>query len=229
VQAAQNVGGTAPAVLVSSASAFNFAPGSSSDSFTVANGGGGTLSVTSVQLTPAGSWLSITPPAGASGLGTYTVNVNRTGLAPGAYSGSIRLVSAANTVTIPVVLQVSAGGTSVSSNLGQQYILLVNADTLETVYQVSAQPTNGVYNFQFTNVAAGNYRLFAGSDPNNDDGLCDVGEACGAWVSLDSPAVLTINSNRSGLDFFTGYVTAFGAAAQGLTRPGAALPIKRLR
>jgi serine protease len=229
VQAAQNAGGTAPAVLVSSASAFNFTPGSSSDSFTVANGGGGTLSVTSVQLTPAGSWLSVTPPAGASGLGTYTVNVNRTGLAPGAYSGSIRLVSAANTVTIPVVLQVSTGGTSVSSNLGQHYILLVNADTLETVYQVTAQPTNGVYSFQFTNVAAGNYRLFAGSDPNNDDGLCDVGEACGAWVSLDSPALLTINGNRSGLDFFTGYVTAIGATAQGLARPGPVQVIKRLR
>lgn len=229
VQAAQDMGGTAPAVLVSSASAFNFAPGSSSDTFSAANGGGGALSVTSVQLTPAGSWLSVTPPAAASGLGTYTVNVNRTGLAPGAYSGSIRLVSAANSVTIPVVMQVTAGGTTTSSNLGQQYILLVNADTLATVYQVSAQPTNGVYNFQFTNVAAGNYRLFAGSDPNNDDGLCDVGEACGAYVSLDSPALLTINSNRSGLDFFTGYVTAIGAAAQGLAGPGQALPIKRLR
>ena len=150
-----------------------------------------------MQLTPAGSWLSVTPPAAASGLGTYTVNVNRTGLAAGAYSGSIRLVSAANSVTIPVVVQVTAGGTTVSSDLGQQYIILVNADTLATVYQTTARPTNGVYNFQFTNVAAGNYRLFAGSDPNNDDGLCDVGEACGAYVSLDSPALLTVNGNRS--------------------------------
>lgn len=230
VQAAQSGGGgTAPAVLVSSASAFNFAPGNSSDTFTAANGGGGTLAVTSVELTPAGSWLSVTPPAAASGLGTYTVNVNRTGLAPGAYSGSIALVSAANTVTIPVVMQVSAGGTTVSSDLGQQYILLVNADTLATVYQVTARPTNGVYNFQFTGVVAGNYRLFAGSDPNNDDGLCDVGEACGAYVSLDSPALLTIDGNRSGLDFFSGYVTAIGASAQGLARPGPAQPIKRLR
>jgi len=229
VQAAQNLGGTAPAVLVSSASAFNFAPGSSSDTFTAANGGGGALTVTSVQLSPAGSWLSVTPPAAASGLGTYTVNVNRTGLAAGAYSGSIRLVSAANSVTIPVVVQVTAGGTTVSSDLGQQYIILVNADTLATVYQTTARPTSGVYNFQFTNVAAGNYRLFAGSDPNNDDGLCDVGEACGAYVSLDSPALLTVNGNRSGLDFFTGYVTAIGANAQGLARPGQALPIKRLR
>ncbi len=229
VQAAQNIGGTAPAVLVSSSSAFNFAPGSSSATFTAANGGAGTLTVTSVQLTPAAAWLSVTPPAGASGLGTYTVNVNRGSLAPGAYSGSIRLVSAANSVTIPVLMQVSAGGTSVSSNLGQQYIILVNADTLATVYQVTARPTNGVYSFQFPNVATGNYRLFAGSDPNNDDGLCDVGEACAAYVSLDSPALLTINSNRSGLDFFSGYVTAIGAAAQGLARPVPALPIKRLR
>lgn len=171
----------------------------------------------------------MTPPAAASGLGTYTVNVNRTGLAPGAYPGSIRLVSAANSVSIPVVMQVSAGGTSVSSNLGQQYIILVNADTLATVYQARAQPTNGVYNFQFTNVAAGNYRLFAGSDPNNDDGLCDVGEACGAYVSLDSPALLTINSNRNGLDFFTGYVTAIGAAGQGPGRAGPVQALKRLR
>lgn len=48
VQAAQDMGGSAPAVLVSGTSAFNFTPSSSSDTFIVAIGGGGALSVASV-------------------------------------------------------------------------------------------------------------------------------------------------------------------------------------
>jgi serine protease len=226
VQAAQSGGTTpAPAALVATPSVLNFSPDTNTQTFTASNGGGGTLSVTSVQVTPPAAWLSVVAPTAASGLGTYTVIVNRGTLAPGAYAGNVRLVSAANSVDIPVVMQVSESGVSVSSNLGEHYVLLLDPDTLDTVGQVRAQAVGGVYSFRFSDVPAGNYVLFAGSDPNNDDSLCDVGEACGAYVSLDSPAVVTVNGNRSGLDFFSGYVTAIGANAQGIGRP----PIKPSR
>lgn len=232
VQAAPNGGGGTPAlpVLVATPSVLNFSPDTNTQTFTASNGGGGTLAVTSVQITPAAAWLSVAAPTAASGLGTYTVIVNRGTLAPGAYAGNVRLVSAANSVDIPVVLQVSEGGLTVSSDLGEHYILLLNPDTLEPVDQVRAHAVNGVYSFQFTNVAAGTYVIFAGSDPNNDDSLCDVGEACGAYVSLDQPARITINGNRSGLDFFTGYITAIGATTQGVGRSSSKPSlIKRLK
>jgi len=156
------------------------------------------------------------------------VNVTRGTLAAGAYSGSIRFVSAAGSITIPVVMQISSGGVSAISDLGQQYILLVDPVTLEAKYQVTARASGGVYSFSFTGVAAGTYKLFAGSDADNNDSICDVGEACGAYISLDSPATVTVSGNRSGLDFFSGYTTSIGANALGAGQPGSSRPIKRL-
>jgi serine protease len=214
VRAAQNGTDPTPALLVSTPGTLNFAPGSTTQTLALSNGGTETLNVTAVNVTPGAAWLTVTPPAGANGLGTYTVTVNRAGLTPGAYNASIQFVSTANTVTVPVVLQVTAGGgTSPSANLGEMYIQLVNPDTLVGVAQVRARATNGVYNFQFTNVATGTYLLVAGSDPDNNDSICDLGEACGAYLTLDDPVRVTVNANRSGLNFQAGYVTSIGANA----------------
>jgi len=228
VQAAQNGTGNTPALLVAAPGALNFAPGTSTQTLTASNGGSAALQVTAVQVTPASSWLTVTPPAGATGLGAYTVSVSRGSLPAGAYTTSIRLVSAANTVTVPVVMQVSSGSTSLSPDLGQQYVLLVHADTLVAAYQVNARATAGVYTFQFTDVAPGNYKLFTGSDADNNDKICDVGESCGAYISLDNPATLSISGNRSGLNFSAGYTTSIGANALGSQTGPLSGGIKRL-
>ena len=228
VQAAQGNTGTTPAVLVATPGALNFAPAVATQTLAVSNGGSAPLVVTEVQVTPPNAWLSATAPAGTSGLGTYTVNVTRGTLAAGAYSGGIRLVSAAGSVTIPVVMQVISGGVSANSDLGQQYILLVDPDTLDAKYQVTVRAVNGAYSFNFTDVAAGTYKLFAGSDADNNDSICDIGEACGAYLSLDSPVTITVNANRSGLDFFGGYMTSIGASALGVERAASLASIKRL-
>jgi serine protease len=50
-------------------------------------------------------------------------------------------------------------------------------------------------------VPQGEYRLYAGSDIDNDDNICGAGETCGAYPSLDNTVLLTIDSDRGGLDF----------------------------
>ena len=220
VQAAQNGTDPTPALLVATPGTLNFAPGITTQTLALSNNGTQALNVTAVNVTPASPWLTVTPPAAANGLGIYTVTVNRGALTPGAYNASIQFVSTANTVSVPVVLQVTAGGgAGPSPNLGELYIQLVNPDTLAGVAQVRVRATNGVYNFQFTNVAAGTYYVLAGSDPNNDDRICDVGEACGAYLTLDDPVRVTIGGNRSGLDFAAGFVTSIGAGGQGRWNP----------
>ncbi|MBL0727444.1 S8 family serine peptidase [Piscinibacter sp. HJYY11] len=212
VQAAQNGTTPTPALLSSTPGTLNFGPGSTMQTLVLSNGGSEALSVTAVNVTPAASWLNVAPPAAANGLGTYTVTVNRGTLAPGAYNTTIQFVSTANTVTVPVVLQVTAGGgTTPSANLGVLYVQLVNPDTMAGVAQRQVSATNGVYNFSFTNVAAGTYIVVAGSDPDNDDTICNVGEACGAYLTLDDPVRVTVNANRSGLDFTADFVTSIGA------------------
>jgi serine protease len=215
VQAARDDGaGPTPAVLTATPNALNFAAGTSTQTLVLGNGGTEALSVTAVNVVPAAGWLTVTAPTAANGLGTYTLTVNRGTLAPGAYSTSLQIVSSANTVTVPVTMQVVAGGgTPPSANLGVMYVLLVNPDTLVSVAQRQVSAVNGSYGFQFTNVAAGTYLVVAGSDPDNDDSICDAAEACGAYLTLDEPVRITVNANRSGLNFNAGFMTSIGAAS----------------
>lgn len=213
VQAAQNGTGALPPVLIAAPAVLNFAPGVTTQSVSLSNGGGQTLQVTDVQVSPAGTWLSVTPPAGSTnGLGTYTVDVDRGSLAAGAYSGSITFVSAANTVTVAVVMQVGSG--TVTASMGSQYVLLVDADSGETLYEVAVNPINSFYDFQFTGIAAGRYKLYAGGDSDNDSFICGVGEACGAYASLDQPVTINVTGNRTGLNFSSSYVTDIESASQ---------------
>lgn len=193
--------------LVSSHKALNFGLSNSSITLTLSNGGGGNLRVQSIAADA--SYLTLTPSTvDANGLGDYAVIINRSRLETGTYSATITAVSSANTLKIPVILQV--GNTNIAGDAGYHYILLVNADTLETVLETRANAVNGVYDFRFTQVPAGKYIIAAGSDFNNDGYICDVGEACGAFLTLARPTAIEVtNTNRSQVDFNTGFNVNF--------------------
>lgn len=93
----------APSLQVAPTSlTFNYQQGSSNppaQSLAITSTGG-SLSVNASTNTP---WLSITPTSGTTPLNA-SVSVNPTGLAPGAYSGSITI----NATSIPVTLNVTA-------------------------------------------------------------------------------------------------------------------------
>ena len=57
--------------------------------------------------------------------------------------------------------------------------------------------------------------------------LCDDGEACGAYISLDEPILLTVTSDRSGLDFTTDINIALPEASTSRFA-GAELPLQRV-
>jgi len=88
-------------------------------------------------------------------------------------------------------------------DVGRLYVLLVDPDTLEAVpgLQDAANVSNGLYNFSIGNVPAGTYLVYAGSDPDNDTDICDTAEACGAYLTLDNPSVITVDGNLSGNNF----------------------------
>lgn len=223
VQAAQ--GNTdLPGTLVATPPAINLAPNVSSQTFTLSNGGTRALPVPSVAVTPANGWLAVTPPTSADGLGTYTLRVNRAGLAPGAYSGSIRLTSGTAVSTISVVMQVTATGVNPNSDLGHHYILLIDQDG-KAVQQSEARISGGVYNFQLAGVPAGEYLLVAGSDADNSGSIGDWGEAAGAYRSMSDPVALKVTGNVTGLEFDSGFMFALTSAqsnslgASGLSDP----------
>jgi serine protease len=171
--------------------------------------------------------------AGLDGLGAYTVQVNRTGLADGNHTGSITFTSSSGgVVVVPVNLQVStAAGTP---DAGFHYVLLVGADTIQTVQQDSVQAVNGTYSYAFTGVTeGGSYRIFAGSDRDNDGFIDNDGESFGAYSSLDQITMVTVADDRNDLDFATDLKVSLPAPASASIRSDGAAGklsgLKRLR
>ncbi|TMA36042.1 MAG: hypothetical protein E6J87_01705 [Deltaproteobacteria bacterium] len=99
------------------------------------------------------------------------------------------------------------------ADAGHHYVLLVRPGTLQTVAVQEANATNGAYQFNFTNVSPGDYILVAGTDSDGDTKICDPGEACGAFPTTESAEAITVDSDRAGLQFVTGFAVDVGAAA----------------
>jgi len=198
VQAARD--GSVPTVLNISPGAVSLGSALSTATLTASQVGTGALSIT--RVTDNADWLTVSASdTDASGLGTYTVTADRGGLSDGAYNAVITFVSTENTVAVPVSLRISSTG--LAPDAGFQYVLLVDSQTEETVDQVSMAGSDGRYSYQFTGISPGRYRIFAGTDSDNDFNIGDAGEAIGAYLSTDQPTVLTVDADRSGLDFIT--------------------------
>ena len=215
VQKAQELAGggvTIPATLTANPGALNFGPYLESAALSIMNGGGtGPLEVT--RVFEDADWLTVSPTADvdSAGLGTYLVQVSRDGLSPGAYATTISFESTANTVYVSVVMQTLSS--SNVSDAGFHYILLVDPVTLSTIKQLNVGPDDdGNYPYFFTDLGYGEeYLIYAGSDPNNNNEICESGEACGAYISLDKPQVLTILDDRTDLDFTTEFSVSLPA------------------
>lgn len=187
-------------ILATSPQALNFGVGLDSQTLVVRNGGAGTLQV-SPPREDSGGWLHITPKeVDANGIGTYTVTVNRSGLTDGIYRATITIASNANSVEVAVMMQVSSN--LASGAIGQQYILLLDPQTKKTVAEAQGvAQDDGSYQYKFSDIVAGTYQIFAGADSNNNLLICDVGEACGAYLTINNPVSIEVHGDRNDLDF----------------------------
>ena len=48
----------------------------------------------------------------------------------------------------------------------------------------------------------------AGTDADNDFYICDAGEACGAWLTVDQPIRISLDSDVTNLDFPVEYLVS---------------------
>ncbi len=194
------------AVLVASPGALNYGSVITDLQLLFGNGGGGELTIDAP--TDDAAWLTVTADSvDAGNIGTYIASVDRAGLADGTYAATITVTSSANTVSLPVVMQVSS--TAAAADAGYQYILLVDTLTGETVDAVESSAVNGRYSYSFSEVPAGSYWIFSGSDSNNDGFICDEGESCGSFLTLTQPTDINLDADLSLDDFPTSWVAGF--------------------
>ncbi|MEQ6342998.1 MAG: S8 family serine peptidase [Gammaproteobacteria bacterium] len=176
---------------------------------------GGAVSVNAP--TDDAPWLSVTEKSvdPSTKLGVYTVKVDRSGLAIGAYAATLTFTSSANTVALRVTLQVGGPGAIASPDAGYHYVLLIDPATGKVMRQAAVGVNaSGQYRYNLTGVVAGTYQVIAGSDSNNNQIICDPGEACGGYLTLEQPKLVTLtDSDLGGIDFTTGFDTSLRAGA----------------
>lgn len=197
-------------VIATTPGSLNFGISASEIKLRVANGGSGSL--VDVSATANREWLTVEAAASvdAEGLGEYRVSVDRSGLTDGTFTGSVTFSSSDPDVddeTVSVVMQVASADPE--ANASRHFFLLLDPDDFTTVAQAVADAEGGRYSFVFSGIEEGEYRLIAGTDLDNDGFICDAGEACGAFETLDSPATFTVDSDRGELDFDTGFNSGF--------------------
>lgn len=221
-KAVEQAGGIPPAILVANPSSLNFGSSQVELTLVTSNAGGGSLSITSFGDNAA--WLSVVPASvDANQLGTYTATVNRNGLVDGIYSANITFNANTNnnissTLAVPVSIQVGSNA-SIADDAGFHWILLVDPVTGESVRTVNASSLGGIYNYIFSSVPQGSYYVIAGTDSDNDEFICDEGEACGGYPTRNQLTPLNLsNSSFQNIDFVTGFNVNLGVTANDATQ-----------
>lgn len=207
--------------LAATPAALHFGNGLTQIELALGNAGTGTLQVTGIS--DDAPWLTVSALAtdGSTGLGRYTVRVDRSGLATGTHAATISVGSSVNVLQIPVLVTVGTTGGSVDA--GKQYVLLIDAATSEVLDQDEMRITSGRYDYRFDDVPPGDYLIVSGTDSDDDGFICDDGESCGSFPELDLPTPLTIsNADRNGIDFLVSFDLSTPTLSQ--TTPGNAPP-----
>jgi serine protease len=226
LNAAQGAAPPATPTLVATPKSLNFNAADSALDLLISNSGGGALQVTA--LTPSVAWITVTRgTVDANGVGRYAVRVTRTGMSDGLYSAQIDVASNAGTLRVPIVVQVRSGAAA-GGNAGYHYVLLIKSDSDETAYEVPVAVNNGVYTYRFDDIASGTYELVAGTDADNDEIICDEGEACGAYLTIDQPTLINVDRNRTAMDFVSGFDVSIRSQAVGADEPNPPRVLRRL-
>lgn len=230
VQSASSGGGgggpTQPA-LVATPTAADFGETATTLDVALANRGSGNLTFVSATETPNADWLTgnLIAATGGSGISDDRLElvVDRSGLANGVYATTVTVTftDGINNFSADIEVRAQVGSSQVSAD--EIFVLLIDANTFETLYQVQTNSTTA-FNFSFAGVTTGDYLLVAGTDRDNDDFLGDEGELFGAWPSFDTRQTVTVDgSSRGGLNFALREQTV-------ITRASTAWPgIRRLR
>ena len=172
----------------------NFGADKSELELQLRNTGTGNLRITGVSS--HASWLSV---GSSSASGLVTVRVNRSGLASKSYLGLISIGSNGGSQTIPVSMQVQSG--RARGDVGTVYVLVLDADDTSKVVGRATATAAGRYVYRTAKVPGGSYLVVAGTDRDNDDRICDIGEACGIYPLEDDPSEILVDGDRAGIDF----------------------------
>ncbi len=209
-----------PGRVSASPSSIDFGSFQTTATLTLALSSAGNESV--VSVTSDNAAVTVAPAAidNTTRLGTYTLTVNRAGLAVGSIFPRLTVtLSPARSFTVQLtVTQPAAGGGGTVGDLGPIYVLLVNPDTGAVVRTVLATRSATGYSWSSSAWALPRVQIAAGGDLNNDDLICQRGEPCGGYPVLAPGrdlSVLELSGNRNDLNFEVAPLSGISPQATG--------------
>ncbi len=222
-------------VLGSSLSTVNLGVLAGSQVVRLSNLGTGSIQLLPGNISTSEVWLSVLPAAvDGNGLGDYQLRVDRGSLSEGAYNATATFTPTdpgTNAVTISVTLQVP--GANPQADAGLFYVIAVREDGSSEGSAAVVAASNGEYSWVLNDLPPGSYRIVAGSDMDDDNFLCDAGESCGAYRTLDAAERIVVDPATepeiSGIDFvseFRAVITTQAASAASANSPSG-FPFRR--
>ena len=220
-----------PPRLGASTSILNFGSTLTAANLIISNQGGGELAISGVENTAP--WLTITEGnTNDSGLGSWRFSVDRQGLAEGTYRTNVTFQSTAGDLLVSVESRVNSGE---AGDIGVVYVLFINSETQE-IWQGATAATSDLWyvdqgyavttnlllapdGTETDSLPVGTYEIWAGTDNDNDFFVCDAGEACGAWPTADTPAVITITEDRNDIFFPSNYQISLPSISSNTLKP----------
>jgi len=156
------------------------------------------ISILSVSTNDGNAWLSTRLTTGD--ITPLIIEVDRAGLANGDYVGQVILNSDLGNYNVVVSMEVVSN--SQAPDVGTITLRLENATDGQTAMETQTSQSSD-YRYLFSDVPGGKYYLRAGTDNDSDGKICEIGEYCGAYLSLNDPAVIEVGQGAtlSALDF----------------------------
>lgn len=182
---------TAPPTLSLSADQVDFGTTGAELVVQARNSGGGTLNVTSIQLTPTigtdPTWLTATLRADGK---TIALVADRTLLPTGEYGVHVDVFSDGGTGSFLVFVTV---GTSMPTPIGPVIVDVLASDAVSRLARVIAIAADG-YAWTMPRLPRGSYFLVAGVDLDSNEQLGDPGEPFGTYPIAISPQLIEVDA-----------------------------------
>ncbi len=191
--------------VIASPSSIDFGSFQTTATLELALSAAGTETLSSITSDNSRVTVVATSVNASTRLGSYTVNVNRAGLAAGSIFPRLTVnltPTRSFTVQLSITQPAAGGSAAAGGDLGPLYVLLIDPANGDVVRSILATRGASGYSWNASGWALPQVQIIAGGDLDNDTLICQRGEACGAFPVLPAGRNLTtiaLTGNRSDL------------------------------
>ncbi|HSD36759.1 MAG TPA: S8 family serine peptidase [Rhodocyclaceae bacterium] len=193
-------GGSPSGIIVASPASISFGSVGGSATLELKLTAASSEVVTSItSSSPAVSVAANSGVDATTGLGVYTVSVDRTTLPLGSSYPYLTVTTTQRSFKVQLTIIKIAPGTSPTTNYGRMIVAIADAGTGARLGITSVYAANGKYAWSISGIPASDIRVIAGTNLNYNGYFCDLGEVCAIYP--EASRSIKVSADTSGLDF----------------------------